>query len=144
MLKFEKVLIARVTQYRPARAWWGDVYNPAHSKAVLNCSGNTNRAMPSRTTQWKSAIRLIKNVCVCKDDFFFYQNIWFSAPEWLPPRGLWADWTGHRSKSQQLYPVTLSDYCKEPRPAHLLQDAASPTHINKSACKHCVCFKSNY
>ncbi len=45
--------------------------NPAHSKAVLNCSGNANRAKPcrtvlnsaelSRTTQWKSAIKRENN-----------------------------------------------------------------------------------
>ncbi len=60
--------------------------NPAHSKAVLNCSGNTNRAMPShaelsRTTQWKSAIRQIKKVCVCKDDFFFFTRTFDFLPQ---------------------------------------------------------------
>ncbi len=59
----------------PARAWWSDaewkrffkshgskggttittirhVNNPTHSEAVLNCSGNTNRAKPSRAESY--------------------------------------------------------------------------------------------
>ncbi len=59
------------------------VNNPAHSKAVLNCSGNTNRpkssrAEASRTTQWKSVhnIHQLRDVVMEEDSS---GNLWSSG-----------------------------------------------------------------
>ncbi len=60
----------------------GHVNNPAHSKAVLKCSGNANRAVPSRSTQWKSAISDVSQKEVVSDQAFkgivhFEIKIWY-------------------------------------------------------------------
>uniref|UniRef100_A0A672SYW8 Plakophilin-4-like n=1 Tax=Sinocyclocheilus grahami TaxID=75366 RepID=A0A672SYW8_SINGR len=40
--------------YTHRRRNYNDVNNPAHSKAILNCSGNTNRAVPYRTEPYRA------------------------------------------------------------------------------------------